>query len=286
MWTRRRALAAIGGVAAAGLSGSGSSHAADAIRFGLTPVFLTSDLELLERLKSYLSSATEREVELVTRRTYQEITALLISAQLHGAWICSPPFLSYPTQLELLAVPIWNGKPLYQSYLIADASRSAQSIDDLAGDAHAFSDPDSNSGYLATAAELAGKGLKPERFFRRIFFAYGHRNVVRAVAAGLAQSGSVDGYVYEVLKEVEPDLTKLTRVVRPSPWFGFPPIAGPVALSGSDDTERLRQALLTMHNDPQGRDLLKLLRLDSFSAEPASLYDPVAANMKLVKGLA
>ena len=87
----------------------------------------------------------------------------------------------------------------------------------LPGDIHAFSDPNSNSGYVATAAELAAKGLKPEHFFRQIFFTYGHENVVRAVASGLAQSGSVDGYVYEVLKEVEPALTSATRVVRPSP---------------------------------------------------------------------
>jgi phosphonate transport system substrate-binding protein len=46
------------------------------IRFGLTPVFLTNDLELLGRLQSYLQRATGHPVELVTRRTYQEITAV------------------------------------------------------------------------------------------------------------------------------------------------------------------------------------------------------------------
>jgi phosphonate transport system substrate-binding protein len=288
MLTRRRALAGMGGVvlAVAGVGQATRSRAEEPLRFGLTPVLLTSDLDLLDRLGGYLESSTARPVQLVTRRTYQEITGLLISGQLHGAWVCSPPFLAHRPQLELLAVPVWNGRPLYQSYLIADASRDAQSIDELAGDVHAFSDPDSNSGYLATAAELARKGMKPERFFRQIFFTYGHRNVVRAVAAGLAQSGSVDGYVYEVLREVEPALTELTRVVRPSPWFGFPPIVGPASLTGSENTERLRNALLTMHEDERGREVLKLLRLDSFAAQPASLFDPVAANMALVRGLA
>lgn len=285
MLTRRRFLHAAAALPAATLS-TVSKEQSDELRFGLTPVFLTSDLDLLDRLGSYLESSTGRSVQLVTRRTYQEITGLLISGQLHGAWICSPPFVSYRTQLELLAVPLWHGRPLYQSYLIADANREATNIDDLSGDVHAFSDPNSNSGFVATAAELARKGLKPERFFRQIFFAYGHRNVVRAVAAGLAQSGSVDGYVYEVLREVEPSLTDLTRVVRPSPWFGFPPIAGPLVLKGTETTERLRNALLTMHEDAEGREVLKLLRLDAFAAQPASLFDPVAANMKLVQGLA
>jgi phosphonate transport system substrate-binding protein len=256
------------------------------IRFGLTPVLLTSDLNLLDLLKAYLEKATSRPVELVTRRTYEEISALLISSQLDGAWICSPPFLTYEAELELLAVPIWNGKPLYRSYLIADANRQASSIDDLRGDIHAFSDPNSNSGFVATAAELAAKGLKPERFFRQIFFTYGHENVVRAVASGLAQSGSCDGYVYEVLKEVEPGLTSATRVVRPSPWYGFPPIAGPLAAVGTENRDRLRNALLQAHEDEQGQRLLKALRLDAFAAEPASLFDAVAANMALIRKVA
>ena len=255
------------------------------LRFGLTPVFLTSDLELLENLKAFLEAATARQVQLVTRRTYQEITTLLISGQLDGAWICGYPFVAYRSQLELLAVPVWRGKPLYQSYLITDLKREASSIANLKGDTHAFSDPDSNSGYLVTAAELARNGERPERFFRQIFFTYGHRNVVRAVASGLAQSGSVDGYVYDVLSEVEPDLTASTRIVRASDWYGFPPIACAASAVGSESTEVLRKALLAMHEIPEGREVLKTLRLDSFDAEPASLFDPIAENMRLVRGL-
>lgn len=285
---RRDFLRISAGALAASLATGGAKAApgAGTIRFGLTPVLVTSDLNLLDLLRSYLESATGLAVELVTRRTYQEISALLISSRLDGAWICSPPFLTYQAELELLAVPVWNGKPLYRSYLIADARRDASRIDDLAGDIHAFSDPDSNSGYVATAAELAAKGIKPERFFRQIFFTYGHENVVRAVASGLAQSGSVDGYVYEVLKQVKPDLTSATRVVRPSPWFGFPPIAGPLAAVGTDKRDRLRNALLTMHEHDDGRKLLKTLRLNRLADEPPSLFDSVAANMALIRKIA
>ena len=284
---RRRFLALSVGAVAATLIGRQTAVASDAdtVRFGLTPVLLTSDLNLLDLLKSYLEKATGRSVELVTRRTYQEISALHISSQLDGAWICSPPFLTYQSELELLAVPIWNGKPLYRSYVIADAHRVASSLDDLAGDIHAFSDPDSNSGYVATASELARKDLKPETFFRQFFFTYGHENVVRAVASGLAQSGSVDGYVYEVLKEVEPALTNLTRVVRPSPWYGFPPIAGPLAAVGTKKRDQLHNALVTMQKDPKGQELLKTLRLDAFADEPPSLFDAVAENMSLLRRL-
>lgn len=284
--SRRKMLALVGGAAAAGvIARDASAVDAEPIRFALTPVLLTNDLDLLDKLRLALEEATDTAVQIVTRRTYQEITTLLVSGQVDGAWICSPPFITYRRLLDLLAVPVWNGRPLYQSYLIADTGRNATSIDALAGDIHAFSDPDSNSGYLVTAAELAGMGYKPERFFRQVFFTYGHRNVVRAVASGLAKSGSVDGYVYEVLREVEPALVDATRVVRRSDWFGFPPIACSAAAVGTDRTEKLRRALLSMHQSELGRAALAALRIDAFAAEPAALFDPVAANLALVRGL-
>jgi phosphonate transport system substrate-binding protein len=285
--SRRRMLAlTAGAVAASGQAlHRASAGEADPIRFALTPVLLTNDLDLLDKLRLALEVVTETPVQIVTRRTYQEITTLLVSGQVDGAWICSPPFITYRRQLELLAVPVWNGRPFYQSYLIADTGRNATSIEALAGDIHAFSDPDSNSGYLVTAAELAGMGYKPERFFRQVFFTYGHRNVVRAVASGLARSGSVDGYVYEVLRAVEPALVDATRVVRRSDWFGFPPVACPAAAVGTERTEKLRRALLSMHESELGRAALAALRIDAFSAQPAALFDPVAANLALVRGL-
>lgn len=198
----RRAVAL--GMAALAAMTRASGAQPDTLRFGLTPVFLSSDLELLANLRSYLETTTGYPVELVARRTYQEITALLVSGELDAAWICGYPFVAFNDRLSLVAVPVWRGRPLYQSYLLAASGRGARSIADLKGDVHAFSDPDSNSGFLVTAAELAGRGEKPETFFGRTLFTYSHRNVVRAVASGLAASGSVDGYVYEVLKEVSP----------------------------------------------------------------------------------
>ena len=59
-----------------------NAAAASPLNFGLTPVLLTKDLELLTKLKAYLSRKTGREVQLVQRRTYEEITAFLLSGQL------------------------------------------------------------------------------------------------------------------------------------------------------------------------------------------------------------
>ena len=253
------------------------------IRFGLTPVFLNNDLELLARLQAYLSRSTGHEVVLVQRRTYEEITSLLLSGQLTAAWICGYPFVAAAAELSLVAVPVWRGKPLYQSYIIVDADRAATRLDELRDDVHAFSDPNSNSGYLVTRAALAELRLRPDEFFRRSFFTYGHRNVVRAVAAGLAQSGSVDGYVWEVLSDIEPELTRSTRILRRSEWLGFPPIACLQRLNAAPGTIALRHALLAMNHDAVGADVLKQLRLDGFLEAAPSLFDTIGSKIAQVR---
>ncbi len=254
------------------------------IRFGLTPVFLNDDLELLQAIKSYLEGATDYNIELVTRRTYQEVTALLVSGQLDAAWICGFPYVQYRSQLNLIAVPEWNGKPLYQSYIIVPAERQAADVSDLRGDIHAYSDPDSNSGYLVTRALLLEEGGIPEDFFRKTLFTYAHRNVIRAVASGLVQSGSVDGYVWEVMQEIEPDLVAKTRILRKSEWFGFPPVATSKALANSDRIRTLKQALLSSPQSDQGRAMLALLRLTGFREHEPGLFDLVAKKVEAVQG--
>jgi phosphonate transport system substrate-binding protein len=284
---RRSALKLIGGSLVALLASNiaPAQEASRDITLGLTPVFLNNDLELLSTLKAYLESSTAQPVKLVLRRTYEEITSLLVSGQLDAAWICGYPFIAFRDQLELVAVPVWRGKPLYQSYIIAGAGNPAASITDLRGSVHAFSDPNSNSGYLVTAALLAEQGLRPESFFSRVFFTYGHRNVVRAVAAGLADSGSVDGYVWEVLTTAEPEMTRTTRIVRKSEWLGFPPIATTRAARARREVQALERAFVGMADNVQGQLVLRLLHLDGFAQEPPGIFDTIAAKADLVKRL-
>jgi phosphonate transport system substrate-binding protein len=260
--------------------------AADApISFGLTPVFLESDLQLLSTLETYLAGRLNSPVALVKRRTYQEITALLLSSQIDAAWICGYPFVQHPDRLALVAVPVYHGQPLYQSYIIVRHTSAAQTVEDLRGGTHAFSDPDSNSGFLVTRHLLATMGTSPAAFFSGSFFTYGHRNVVRAVASGLAQSGSVDGYVWDVLQEVEPALTAATRVLRKSELLGFPPVACNASLKDAPRTLEIARALMSMPEDPVGRAVLAELRLDGFTSGTPELFDGIAEKYRLVRSL-
>jgi phosphonate transport system substrate-binding protein len=278
--TRRTILKA---AIAAPLVVPGHALAATPFRFGLTPVLLDSDIALLDQMQTYLEEALGAPVDLVKRRTYQEITALLLSGEIDAAWICGFPFVQHWDRLALVVVPLYHHQPLYQSYLIVPRDREVADWQGLRGDIHAFSDPDSNSGHLVTWALLAEAGETPQGFFRETIYTYGHRNVVRAVASGLAQSGSVDGYVWDVISHRDPDLASKTRVLRKSELLGFPPVASLTINQAAPRVQALSAALQATGQTENGRKLLDMLELDGFAVEERSLFDPIAAKYALVK---
>ncbi len=278
--TRRRLLAAL---AAATVPASPALAQARPFVLALTPVLMTSDLDLLALLRSYLSQALGLPVQLATRRSYQDVTVLVLGGKVDAAWVCGYPYVMHRDLLDVLAVPVWRGAPVYESYLIVAREGQAQDWRDLAGDLHAFSDPDSNSGYLVTAALLARHGRRVESFFRGTMFTYEHRNVIRAVASGLAQSGSVDGYIWEVMAEVEPDLGGATRVLRRSEPLGFPPVVANPAFADPGRSAALRAALMSMAEDSLGRALLRELRLDGFVDVPTNHFDRIAAQVAALR---
>jgi phosphonate transport system substrate-binding protein len=279
----RRNILALGGAAA--FVPAIATYAQTPLRLGLTPVFLDNDALVIERLRAALTEALGVPVEMEQRRTYKEVTEMLLDGAIDAAWLCGYPYLQHKDALSLVAVPVWNGKPLYRSYLITSAEDEATSLDDLKGDVHAFSDPDSNSGFLVTASDLAQKGLRPEDFFGRTIFTYGHRNVVRAVSSGLVRSGSVDGYVWEALAATEPEMTVRTKVVSKSEWLGFPPICALTNRIQDADITAFGRAILSFDKSAKGRAALDLLQLDGMTFATPDLFDGIARRMKIYTSL-
>lgn len=246
------------------------------LRIGLTPVFLDNQSLFLEAWRAYLAARLQRPVVFVQRGSYREIMELLDQNKLDAAWLCGFPFVHHERRLRLLAVPLFQGKPLYRSYLIVPADDAqTKSLLDLRGEVFAYSDPDSNSGYLYTQYALAQIKERSDVFFARTFFTWAHHKVVEAVAVELAQGGAVDGYVWETLRRSHPELTAKTRVVEQSPEFGFPPIAARASLAEADFAA-LRQVLIAMRTDPEGQRLLAQLNLNGFTPGERKLYDDIA----------
>lgn len=264
-------------VVATGISFSGITHAAGkSVRIGITPVFLTELTSVLRDWQIYLEQKVGQPVTFVQRDTYREIVNDLLADRLDFAWICGYPYISNRQQLRLAAVPNYQGKPLYRSYLIVPKrDTSTRSILDLEGRIFAYTDPDSNSGFLVPRFQLLMAGKDPNMFFRKTFMSAGHRNAIEAVSTGLANGACVDSYVWDTLAQFRPDITGQTRLVSQSPSYGFPPIvAGPSA--STELFLRLSDILKSMHKDPAALPILDRLNINGFVSGQDSDYEAIA----------
>jgi phosphonate transport system substrate-binding protein len=254
-----------------------------ALRIGLTPVFLDDQLSFLTRWRGWFERRLKRPVVFVQRGSYREVLDLIRGGKIDFAWICGYPYVRYRRELKLVAVPLWRGRPYYQSYLIVprDDTRTT-SLPELRGKVFSYSDPDSNSGYLYPQYRLAGLGENPATFFSRSFFTWGHRKVIEAVGVGLADGGAVDGYVWETLAEFHPALTSATRIIERSQEFGHPPFAARLDIPESE-LQQFRAALVEMRTDEEGAELLRLMRLDGFVPGQQSLFDEIARMASRVR---
>ena len=254
------------------------------LKFGITAVILQDQGEFLAQWETHLEARLGRDVEFVQRGSYAEVSELLSRDAIDIAWVCGAPYVRHRDRWRLVAVPLYEGEPRYQSYLIVRASDTRRrAYADLQGIVFAYSDPDSNSGYLVPQFEMLKQGFRSATLFRKTFFTWAHQDTVRAVAVGLAQAGAVDGYIWETLARIDPELTRATRVAAKSDWYGFPPIVARASLA-DDDLDAIRRIFVTMDDDDEGRRLLGRMNLDGFVPGQDAWYDRIRQIIRFVDG--
>lgn len=272
MFTRRKVLVSC---AASAIGAASHVWAQSPLKIGLTPVILTDQFAFLSRWSQYLSDNIGVPVTFVSRESYQSILGLLMNGQVNAAWICGYPYTSLQPSLDLLSVPLYLGKPTYQAYLLTNKrnSKDITGWSDLEGKVLAYSDPLSNSGWLVARAQMKKAGID-HRNLLKSFFTYGHRNVADAVASGLADAGSIDGYVWETMRNQGIETISQTHIAWKSEPYGFPPI---VKLKNSSHPAygALSETLMTMHLNPKGQELLRALNLTGFTSGTPSMFESI-----------
>jgi len=236
-------------------------------------------------LLQHLGSRLDRPVELVQRKSYAEINDLIRAGGVDLAFVCSEAFVQGQQDfgMELLAAPEVRGEALYRSYLIVPRDSLAQQLEDLRGKIFAFTDPDSNSGWLVPTYSLMQIGETPDSFFHRVVYTYSHDNSIKAVAEKLVDGAAVDSLVYDYLLAQDPALVERTRVIWRSRPFGSPPAVVHPGLS-ADLKERLRNPLPSRDGAPRGRPTLDGLMIDRFIVPDQTAYQPVRDMLVSVRG--
>jgi len=237
------------------------------------------------RLKEYLAKRLGMPVTLVDRDNYAEMNKLLAGGGVDVAFVCAGPYVEGNRQfgLELLAMPLVKGKPVYHSYIIVPKESPVQRLDELRGRSFAFTDPKSNSGKLVPTYLLARRNTSPEAFFGRISYTFGHDKSIAAVAESLVDGAAVDSLIWEYLNRTKPALTGRTRIIDVSEPYGIPPIVVRKDLPAGLK-QQIRTLLLTMHDDPEGREILAGMMTDRFVPGDDANYDSIRTMDRWLSG--
>lgn len=272
--TRRYFCGALGLVCLAGLPAvsQGAAHLLP-IRIGLPHKTLGLDYFLIEDLRAYLEVRLNHPVEAIVHGRFNNTTAEMVRGKMDFAWVTDHPDSQFKDHVQLLAMPLYQGQPYASSYLIVSAHNvHTTSLAQLRGAVFVFADRQPNGSYLDVRYQLLSAGENPERFFKRTFFTRSHKDVVKAVALGLAHAGAVDSAIWDRMLKEQPGLRAAVRVVARSQAYGAPAFLAN-RIADARDVHNVQRLLLAMDKDPKGKALLKRMGVDAFVPGDKRVYE-------------
>jgi len=231
-------------------------------------------------LLQWVVERADIEAEVIEYAAPQPLPALWKRDDVACAFMCGYPFSRAAPQPVALAAPVpspepYHDKPEYWTCVVVRDDSGLRTLGDTFGRRMAYTTPDSQSGYQALRALVAGK---PHPFSSMIGPLVTPRRVVGAVLAGEADAGPGDSYALDLMRLHEPALVAPLRVVatsRPTPMPLL--VASPGVPAGEID--RVRDALAQVEHEPALVPTRAALLLRRFAAvDPqayAALRDPV-----------
>lgn len=227
-------------------------------------------------LLKYIERNLGLTVEVIQRKTYQEVNDLVEAGEVDLAFICTYAYTLGTKKfgLEPFLVPQINGKVTYQSYVLVPQDSLTNKFEELAGKRFAFTDPLSNTGFLYPKYLLKQKNETAESFFKNTMFTYSHDNSIRAVSDKIVDGAAVDGLVFEYLIEKKPEIKDKVRVITKSEEFGIPPVVVSPKVN-IEIKDKLKKLFLNLHNTEEGRSILNHLNIDRFLEQEDSNYDSI-----------
>ena len=247
------------------------------IRIAIAPVISPEkSLPLYNKLVIYFCKVLNLQPVVLPRSSYAEVNNLLQYNGCDVAFVCTYPFVLGERDygLKPLVVPRINGKITYQSFIIVPAVSNTQLLMELREKRFASCDIISLSGWVYPAIWLLQHGENPKVFFSEHVFSGSHDRAIGAVAEQFVDGAAVDSLIYQSMIKEDPSLAYKIRIIMKSPEFGMPPI---VTNPHMDPAlrERLRKSLTSMHESPEGREILTHMGIERYEVPDDSLYDSV-----------
>lgn len=229
-----------------------------------------------EEMIRYISEKMHRPVQIEQRKTYGEINERIAKNQIDFAFVCSGAYVeSIPKKtMEILVVPVVHGEPFYQAYVITNRNSGIKRFEEFHGKTFAFTDPLSNTGYFYVFNKVKNLGGSIETFFSKTLFTYAHDYSIQMVSKKIVEGATVDGLIYEYLKEFSPERVRDIVIIEKSEKYGIPPVVIPQGIQ-KETKEQIRKIFLDMNKDSDGKKILDKLMIDKFELGDEKNYSSI-----------
>lgn len=247
------------------------------LRFGIGAMLSPKEtMTTYRHIIIYLSKKLQMPVEMVQRKTYNEMDVLIEEKNVPIALICSGPYVADHEKfgVELLVAAEMYGKAFYHSYLIVAKDSKIDSLEGLRGKTFAFTDPKSNTGCIVPRYMLAQMDETPESFFPSYVYSGHHSKSIEMVAKKEVEGAAVDHLIWEYMDKKNPQFTSKTKIISKSPAFGMPPVVVHPDMEYALK-EKIREIFLNMHRDEAGKKILEEVLIDRFIVPDDANYDTV-----------
>jgi phosphonate transport system substrate-binding protein len=234
-------------------------------------------------LANYITAKTGIRVRLKVLSRYGNIIDNFVSSGMDGAFFGSFTYTLAHAKLgvEVIARPEdRDGVSSYQGLLFVRKDSGIRDIKGMAKKRFVFVDKATTAGYLTALYYFKKNGVQDYRsYFRETYFAGTHMDAIRDVFTRKADIGVAKDSVFERLVRENADIAKELKILETFPAV---PENGLALRKGlSDDTKKgIKQVLLMMHNDPEGREILARFGASRFIETKDKDYEPVVRFSK------
>ena len=234
---------------------------AEKLLIGLIPEQnIFKQMERYEPLAEYLSRKTGAKVSLKILPRYGNIIENFQSSELDGAFFGSFTYALAHAKagVEVLARPVaLDNTSTYYGMIFVRKDSGIRTARDMKGKQFAFVDKATTAGYLLPLEYFHDHGIPEYKgFLKEAYFTGTHEDAVYDVLNRKADVGAAKNTVFNRLAKGDPRIGKELIVLARSPDVPENALALRKDLAAAVRS-RLKEALLNMHMDPDGKQVLE-----------------------------
>ncbi|MDO8444656.1 MAG: phosphate/phosphite/phosphonate ABC transporter substrate-binding protein [Deltaproteobacteria bacterium] len=220
-------------------------------------------------LADYLTRKTGKEVVISTAPNFQEYMVRLQKGEYEMIlpnpyqYIMVSKSPGYAPLVKISGIP-------FQGFIVVRKDSGINGIQDLKGKKIAYPDPSALAATMQVRAYLKRNGIDPERDTRESYAA-SQESVIFGVHQRLFDAA---GTWPEALEGTPDDIRKGLKVLAETETLPHRPIAIRSDIP-SDVSEKVKKALLSMNDDPEGHNILASIGYHAFEAVSDKDYDKV-----------